>query len=94
MFGGCGLFFAFTTTRQIRRVTRAFAPTRRHVQICLTAIDFKNLGRHSIEHMAVVRDEQQAAVVISQPFFEVGNGIKIEMVGGFVQDERFPFANQ
>ena len=44
--------------------------------------------------MAVVRDEQQAAVVISQPFFEVGNGIKIEMVGGFVQDEGFPLANQ
>ena len=44
--------------------------------------------------MAVVGDEQQATVVICQPLFEVCNGIKIEMVGGFVQDESFPLTNE
>ena len=64
------------------------------MQIRLATIDLKDFGRHAIEHVTVVSNQQQTTVVISQPFFKICNGIKVEMVGGFVQNERFPFANQ
>ena len=47
-----------------------------------------------IENVAVVSDKQQPTAVVGEPLFEIRNGVKVEMVGGLVENEGFPIEHE
>ena len=53
----------------------------------LAAVELENPARHVVEEVAVVGDEDDAAFVFAQRVFKPGNRLRVEMVGGFVEQQ-------
>src|SRR5690606_14902660 len=50
-------------------------------------LDRERGAHHGVEEVAVVRDDQAAALVAGEPALQPQDGIEIEVVGGFVEQE-------
>ena len=50
--------------------------------------DMNNFIDDRIEEVAVVRDQDQRALIALQPFFQPDNGIEIEVVSRFVEQQQ------
>ena len=50
--------------------------------------DMNNFINDRIEEVAVVRDQDQRALIALQPFFQPDNGIEIEVVSRFVEQQQ------
>ncbi|MCY1173980.1 hypothetical protein D9M73_141650 [compost metagenome] len=51
----------------------------------LALLDMGNVIDHCIEEIPVMGDQQQGARIAFEPFFEPEDGIKVQVVGGFVE---------
>ncbi len=58
------------------------------------AVEFDDAGRNVVEKAAVVGDEQDAALVVAQQAFEPDDGVEVEMVGRFVEQQHVGCADQ
>jgi hypothetical protein len=57
-------------------------------------IQFEHTGDDRVEKSPVVRNEQHRAVVLPQKAFEPGQGVEIEMVGWFIEEQQVWFTGQ
>ena len=48
-------------------------------------VNVGDVGADGIEEVAVVRDDDEGAVVVGQEVFEPVDGLQVHVVGGFVQ---------
>jgi hypothetical protein len=58
------------------------------VHLRLAVVEVHGVGDHAIEEFAIVRNDQQGALIAAQPFFQPQHGIEIEMVGGLVEQQQ------
>ena len=56
--------------------------------------NFANAGSQFIQKVAVVRDNQQGTFIGLQVIFQPHNGLKVQMVGWFIQDQQIGFLQQ
>ena len=89
-----GVRLALGARREVCRVSGSSRPFLRNVQVVRAAVDLEHLVGDAVEHVAVVRHEEQAARERGQPLLEVGDGVEIEVVGRFVEDEGVPVASE
>ncbi len=57
-------------------------------------VDVGDMGADAVQKMAVVRDHDQHAVVVVQKALQPVNGFEVEVVGGFVEQQRLRMAEQ
>ena len=79
--GRRGLHLALGLGLQVRRVPAL-------VDEGAAPVDLQHPGGHPVEEMAVVGDQDQAAVEGAQPLFEPGHRAQVEVVGGLVEDQQ------
>src|SRR5690606_25052448 len=60
----------------------------------LAAIQLDNPRCHHIQETAVVGNDDRAATEIQQQLFQPKNAVKVQVVGGFVQQEQVGFVHQ
>ena len=70
------LFFLNLVGRIVARVWAQFA-----------SVQFNDAGRNPVQKGAVMGDGNDAALEVNQQVFEPSDGIQVEVVGGFVQQE-------
>ncbi len=58
------------------------------VDVALPAVELEDPGRHPVEHVAVVGDEDQPASVLGEPLLEPGDGVDVEVVRRLVEDQQ------
>ena len=59
-----------------------------------SAIELHNAGCHPVQKRAVVCDGDHAALEVDQQVFEPGDGVQIQVVGGFVQKHHVRLGDQ
>ncbi len=57
-------------------------------------IELQHPGDDGIEKGPVVRDEQHRSVVLPQESLQPGQGIEVEVVGRFVEQQQIRFAGE
>ena len=57
-------------------------------------VDFNDEIANAVEEVAVVRDHEQRLVAASEKAFEPLNHLKVEVVGGLVEDKQFGFGDE
>lgn len=62
------------------------------MEICTASIDLEHFGGDAVEYVTVVGDEEKPATECGESFFEIRDGVEIEVVRGFVENESVPFA--
>ena len=58
------------------------------VQLRLAVVQVQGVGGDVVEELAVVRDHQQRAGIAPQPLFHPHDGVEIEVVGRFVEQQQ------
>ena len=91
---GRGLRFALDARREVGRVPGSAGPFPGNVEVRRAAVDLEHLVRDAVEHVTVVRHEEQATRERGQPFLEVGDRIEVEVVRRLVEDEGVPLARE
>ena len=64
------------------------------VQIQFAVADFRNAVAHAVEEVAVVRNHHQRAAILRQPPFQQGDGLRVDVVGRFIQHQQIDRADQ
>ena len=64
------------------------------VELHAALLDMQDVADHGVEEVAVVRDHHQRAAITAQPAFEPEHGVKVEVVGRFVEQQEVGAAHQ
>ena len=79
---------------QRRRTLALEAGVVAGIALQLPVVDVHDHVHHAVEEIAVVRDDEQRAGIALQPVFQPDDGVQIEVVGRFVQQQQVGRAHQ
>ena len=64
------------------------------MHVSVAAIKFENASGDLVKHVPIVRDHDESAGVLRQCVFQETDGIKVEVVRGFVENETIPLTGE
>jgi hypothetical protein len=62
------------------------------VDVALAPVELEHLGRHPVEHVAVVGHHDEAPAEGGEVLLEPADGVEVEVVGRLVEDEEVGLA--